>query len=87
VPAALTVAAAAAVQAHHSNVTLYDLDCDAPNASAVRANGWNESTTAVGETVTVKFRPARNPDFKGGYGEQIVKSDGRTLDFGGTASN
>jgi hypothetical protein len=120
---ALTIAAGAAVQGHHSNVTFYDFEqmrelsgtvvrlrlinphinlrlevteadgqkavwiFDGPNASAVRANGWSENTLTPGEMVKVKFHPARNPDFKGGYGEEIVKADGRTLEFGGNASN
>jgi hypothetical protein len=60
---------------------------DGPNASATRANGWNEKILTPGEKVKVVFRPARNPEFKGGYGEQVVKADGKVLDFGGSLTN
>ena len=60
---------------------------DGPNASASRANGWNEKVLTPGEKVKVVYHPARNPEFKGGYGEQVVKADGKMLDFGGGRDN
>jgi len=60
---------------------------DGPNASASRANGWNQSILMPGEKVKVVAHPARNPNFKGGYGERVIKADGKVLDFGGQANN
>ena len=60
---------------------------DGPNSSASRANGWHEKILTPGEKVKVVAHPARNPDFKGGYGERIVKADGTVLEFGGRANN
>jgi hypothetical protein len=60
---------------------------DGPNASASRANGWHQSILTPGEKVTVVAHPARNPEFKGGYGERVIKEGGKTLDFGGSAAN
>lgn len=60
---------------------------DGPNASASRANGWHEKVLTPGEKIKVIAHPARNPDYKGGYGERIVKADGTVLDFGGRPNN
>jgi hypothetical protein len=55
---------------------------DGPNASASRANGWNEKALTPGEKVKVVAHPARNHAFKGGYGARVIKADGSILDFG-----
>lgn len=46
----------------------------------LRAAGWNPTSLAPGDVITVSGLPARNPAAKGMYVRKVVKADGTTLE-------